>query len=240
MLFASTSTYADHHTAEDESHTTTAANLRFFKKAGTKTYMAEFGTGTSYKDQPTKYLKFGSYFKLKDGRKIGAFVSVNSGLRHTNDWIKSGHDWIWQDTSSRSETLFHLNFSQRYVPQFDLPLVFEIKTEYQYNTFNNQQLIILKPGMNYFYLVEGRPRYSFHLGVPLYIPMNFEKNTIYKTGMYFGLMYHHDPTLQFGVSLESRTETWTESDEFQEAKPDDSYEADDRISHLKFEIIHQF
>ena len=231
--------FADHHFPANVNYTTNSTSLRFFRKYEVNTLMAEISTGTSYKKLTAQSLKFGSYFKIKDGKKIGAFLSGNSGLRHTDDWVKEGVDWTWNDTSSRFETILHLNYGQRFVPKFDVPLVLEIKSEFQHNTYNEQQLLIMKPTLNYFILRKSAPKYSFHLALPFYIPLNFEENIVYKKGTYIGIMYHQGSNLQFGLSLESRVELWTDSDDFKKLKPKESYESEDTISHLKFEIIHQ-
>lgn len=229
-----------HHDPSGESFSSNSVHIRFFKKLNPYTGMLEIASGNNYDQQTSQLIKVGGYKQFLDGQKLGIFTSLQTGLRHSDDWVKPNNSyWKWQNTSDRSEVIIHLNFEQKFVPYFDQPLVIGLKGEYQQNTFNQNQTFLIKPNLSYFFLDKGAPFLSIHLSTPQYFALNFEKKSLYKSGLYLGLLYHVEPTLQFGLNLETYRETWTDSTDYSSKFPSGSYETSDDISHLKFEVIYQ-
>jgi hypothetical protein len=197
------------------------------------------GQGYVYSSHIIKFAEIGTYYKIKNNTKIGAFLSEHHGLRHPNDWVISNGQWDWQDTSKRSEVITRLVYSKKF-RHFNSPIVYNLKAEYQANSFNGQSLILLKPALHYFYMNGGSPLWSLNSAIPLYFPLNFEKNTIYKKGIYNSFLYHYSSNFLLSITHKYLVETWTESDKIKKANSNWSYEVDDITSELSLSLIFSF
>lgn len=229
------------HEPESSNYTSKNISLRFFKKLANQTLLLDIESGESY-NQTSSKIKIGSYYKIKDGQKLGYFISSNTGLRHTDDWIKTNStpSWKWKDSSQRREEIIHLSYANRFVPYFDMPLVLDTKAEIQYNLFNNESQVILKPSANYFFLKSSIPKYSVHFTTPVQVPLNFEENTINRIGYYLSGIYHYSSRFQIALNYEFYSEIWTDSEDTKELHPDDSYEVTNSVGTTKLEFIFHF
>lgn len=201
-------------------------NLRFFKqfkKAKKFHFLTEISSGKIFRANNRK-LKIGSYYNWRQGQRFGAFLEARSGQRHTDDWILKSGKWKWEETDDRFETSLLFNHSYRHLPKLDFPLVLDLKTEFLFNTFNEHQTFTLSPGINYFFLDKKRqPLYSLHAYLPLYLALNYEKEALYKKGVYLSALHHVKRRFQYGLEMKYTEVQWSESKEYKDQFPSDSY-----------------
>jgi len=243
IFFFALTSFADSHVKPVATNfNSETLNVRFFKKYDNNKVMLELEKGTQYDSLVVAHIKLGSYYKLGDGEKLGYFISRNLGKRHTNDWMMNQQTsvWEWQDTSDRTEDIVHLSYSKRFKPSLKTPLILDLKGELEYNSYNQQQLFVFLPGINYFFLKKGIPNFSLHFSTPIYFPLNFEQNTIYKYGAYSGLLYHAQQNIQIGLNFKLLYETWTDSDDLKLRNPSKSYEITDSQLRTRIEFIYLF
>ena len=133
----------------------------------------------------------GTYYRLLDNLKVGAFYLGQQGVRHDEDW-QQGSDgvWHWADTRSRLENVLVLDASPRAELEF-LPgthWVGELKARYFYNftESDSRQALVLRPGLTYFWLRDGQPFLNFFLQYEMWFPLGFGSKTIYETWAYLG------------------------------------------------------
>jgi hypothetical protein len=154
----------------------------------------------------------GSYYRLLDNLKVGAFYLAQTGARHDDDWFKDANrNWQWTDTSSRLENLFVLDASPRAMLSF-LPgehWVGELKARFIYNTFDNERSLVLRPGLTYFWLRGGAPFLDFFLQYEVWLPLNFGHKSIYEDWAYLGALYHLTDHVQLGGYGAYKQQFWS-------------------------------
>ncbi len=176
-------------------------------------------------------LTLGSYYRLHPNVKAGAFVRVQQGARHDDDWIEpSPGVWQWDDTRDRTEVVAIADVTPRVQLAF-LPgesWVLALKGRYELNIWNSQQTIIARPQLTYFWIVDRNPVLNASLAWEAWFPLNFSTVSIYEQWLYLDLLYHLTPTIKLEGSLARRTVTWTDSEDFKAFAPSESYEKDYR------------
>ena len=231
----STNAFADH-VPSNGTHDIQKISLRVFKKHNSGKYLFEVASGTQHDNNVYSLVKLGSYWNFEHKQKLGVFLSSETGLRHTDDWVAINNGWEWKDTSYRSEQKIHLTYSKRFMP-FERPTIFEIKNTLTHNFYNANDVYILQPSMYYFFLEGHAPKYIYNLSIPLYMPLNFEENAPYKTGIYNSIIYRYSNNYMFGISYKVVTETWTDSQDFIDNKPTENYEITDTVTTIGIEFI---
>jgi hypothetical protein len=161
-------------------------------------------------------LTAGTYIRLLKNLKAGAFYRVQQGARHDDDWIElSGGGWEWVDSRNRSEHVLILDVSPRFLLDF-LPganWVFAAKNRYQYNTFNGQHSLLVRPGLTYFILRSREPLLNLSLNYGLYIPLNFGETFLYEHGPYLSVLYHLNRNIKLELTGAYRTVIWSSSED---------------------------
>lgn len=215
-------------------------HFKFFKKFDEKkTISSQIEMGSFYNNKRMFKVDLHGLFKVHQNHKLGLGASKEYGNRHTDDWVNKNNEWQWQDTSKRSESV--LSLQHLYTKRLGAhPIIFNFRTTFDKNLFNQQERITLKPGLNYFLFGASGPRYSFHYFAPQYYTLNFEKNKIYKSGHYLGFLFHESKKLQYGLNYQQRIERWTNSKEFNDKRPSDKYDIEDTINILKAEVIFNY
>jgi hypothetical protein len=174
-------------------------------------------------------LTLGSYYRAHANVKVGAFVRVQQGARHDDDWIEpSAGVWKWKDTTDRTEVVAIADITPRFKLGF-LPgenWVLAIKGRYELNTFDMEQSIKARPGLTYFWIVDRNPLLNASLAYEVDFPLNFGSTLVNDQWLYLDVLYHLTPTVKLEASLARRTWTWTDSADFKEAHPTESYEVD--------------
>ena len=176
-------------------------------------------------------LTLGSYYRLHRNVKAGAFVRLQQGVRHDDDWVEpSAGVWEWEDASDRSEVVAIADVTPRFQLSF-LPggnWVLAVKSRYELNTANLQQSIKVRPGLTWFWIVDRNPLLNATAAWEGYVPLNFGSTLFYEQWAYLSLLYHLTPTVKLEASLARRTVTWTDSEDFDDFAPAESYEVDYR------------
>lgn len=208
---------------------------RYSKKV---TLLGEFEGGPRYGSHMYTSLKLGAYRKISRSQKFGFFLFNKTGQRHREDWILNDDlEWEWFNSSNRMEQEIHLDYTIRTKTNFLVPLVFSFKPEVSYNLYNDDAIFIFTPTMSYFRLRGRRPKYSFHTKLPVYIPINFEGETLYKFGLYQSLLYHMSRRYILGLSFNHLVESWIDSEEFKEKKPLEDYLSQDKTTTISLDFI---
>jgi hypothetical protein len=161
-------------------------------------------------------LTAGAYIRMLRNLKVGAFYRVQQGARHDDDWIEpSAGVWEWVDSRNRTEQVLILDASPRFLLDF-LPgqnWVFAIKNRYEYNTFNSEQSLLVRPGLTYFLLRSREPVLNFSLNYGLYFPLNFGETFIYEHGPYLSVLYHLNRNVKLELTTAFKTVIWSSSDD---------------------------
>ena len=187
-------------------------------------------------------LTLGSYYRLHPNVKAGAFVRVQQGARHDDDWIEpTPGAWEWRDTLDRTEVVAIADVTPRVQLGF-LPgenWVLALKGRYELNTFNMQQSIKVRPGLTYFWIVDRNPLLNASIAYEAYFPLNFSEVPIYDQWLYLDLLYHLTPTIKLEASVARRTAIWTDSEDFKAvALPGESYEFEYKSWVIGFGVLY--
>ncbi len=176
-------------------------------------------------------VRVGAYYRLLDNLKIGGFYRLAFGERHDEDWIESGSDWIWRDTSRRPEHTFMLDATPRFLLDF-LPgkdWVLSAKARYGLTVFRQNQTpislstLLLRPGLTWFWIRDREPVLSVSAQYAAYLPLDFGENWWYRRGPYVNLVYHLAPGLMVDASIGRQRIFWSESADFDRVWPDNGY-----------------
>ena len=136
----------------------------------------------------------GSYYRAAPWLKVGAFYRLQGGARHLEDWIvvATPESQSWNDVTGRYENLIYLDAT----PRFLLPWmpgenwVAPVKVRYSYNFRNNDQSLLLRPGLTYVVMSEREPVVSLNLNYNFYFALNFNDVPLYAHGPYFSVIGH--------------------------------------------------
>jgi hypothetical protein len=163
-------------------------------------------------------LTLGGYYRPLKNLKIGAFYRLEAGVRHDDDWVSNPTPlpWSWQDATGRFENVFMLDASPRFLLDF-LPgksWVFMLKGRYIYNTFENQQSIMVRPELTYFWLVDRQPLFDFQAAYEAYFPLNFGSTFIYESYPWLGVHYHLTPEVMFELAESYKSTVWSSSQQW--------------------------
>lgn len=161
-------------------------------------------------------LSAGAYLRLNRNLKVGAFYRIQQGARHDDDWIEPAVDvWQWVDSRDRTEQVLILDVSPRFLFDF-LPgqnWVFTVKNRYQYNTYNSQHSLMVRPGLSYFLMRNREPLLTFSLNYGFYIPLNFGDTFFYEHEPYLSVLYHLNRNIKLELSAALKTVRWSSSED---------------------------
>lgn len=167
----------------------------------------------------------GGYYRVHRNVKAGLLYKVQAGARHDDDWIAVYPTWIWADSSARIEHLLMADVTPRFLLE-SLPganWVGAVKARYAYNLSNGHQTLLLRPGLTWFWMVDREPVLNVSANYATYLSLNFGDRLWYRHGPYLNLLYHFTPYLQVDASLARQWIYWTESAQFLESHPGESY-----------------
>ncbi|UCF98884.1 MAG: hypothetical protein JSV89_04925 [Spirochaetaceae bacterium] len=181
-------------------------------------------------------LTAGAYLRLHKNLKAGAFYRIQQGARHDDDWIEPTLDiWEWVDSRSRTEQVLILDASPRFQLEF-LPgrnWVFAVKNRYQYNTYNDQHSLMVRPGLTYFLLRNRDPLFNFSFNYGLYIPLNFGETLFYEHEPYLSVLYHLNRNVKLELTGAYKTVIWSSSAD----SPPDTYAVSYRAFVVGFGVL---
>lgn len=182
------------------------------------------------------HLLAGSYYRVHKNIKVGAFYMLQTGVRHDDDWVSLNPGWEWKDTARRLENSLILDITPRYlVPWINKNSVTSIKFRYMYNFFNDHQTLLIKPGVNYFHLINRKPVWSASLAYSFYIPLNFSESVLYEHGPYINFIYHLSKLIKLELKTSFHFITWTTGKD--SLADGDSYSINENAFNLGIGII---
>jgi hypothetical protein len=159
-------------------------------------------------------LTVGGYLRLHANLKAGVFYRVQQGARHGDDWIEpSPGAWEWVDSRSRTEQVLLLEMTPRFLLPF-LPgsnWVFALKSHYQYNLYNSEHSLMVRPGLTYFLLHNREPLFNFSFSCGSYIPLNFGETFLYEQEPYLSVLYHLGRSVKLELTVAYKAITWSSS-----------------------------
>jgi len=171
----------------------------------------------------------GAYYRPLKNLKVGGFYRLQAGVRHDDDWVSNPNPsgpWLWQDTRGRMENELMLDVSPRFLLDF-LPgrsWVLMVKGRYIYNTFENQQSIMVRPELTFFWLVNEEPFLDFLAAYEAYFPLNFGSTLIYESYPWIGIHYHVTPDLMLELGASYKSTVWSSSQEWLATPPNPPYQ----------------
>ena len=209
--------YADHIPVPPEGVVEFEGRIAAFLKINDFQPLAELKARLEEEEREFRYLSFtlGSYYRLHENLKVGAFYRVQRGERHDDDWVFTDPGWKWEDTRDRFEHLLMADVSPRFLLDF-IPgknWVLMLKNRYIFNTFNSEHTILVRPGLTYFLLYDREPLFNFSFNYYLYFPLNFGETTLYKHFPQVSVLYHASPLLKLELTGSYRTTFWSTSEE---------------------------
>jgi hypothetical protein len=183
------------------------ADLKAFADRGEVSYFVQIAGVEETAGRQFQDYALGSYYHLFQQFKVGAFYERAYGLRHDEDWaLNSGH-WAWVDSNSRGENIFILDATAKTL----LPLedwVFEFKSRYLINTFNDNRTLLLRPGLTYFYVRSGQLIADFFVQYEWDLALNYGVQPVDEKWLYFGSLYHFSRGLDVGPFAAIHWQSW--------------------------------
>ena len=155
----------------------------------------------------------GGYYRVLKNLKVGAFYRLQDGAHHDDDWVENSGTWAWQDTGGRLESILMLDASPRFLLDF-LPgrnWVFMLKGRYEYDFFNNQQSIMARPELTWFWIKDRVPILNVSAAYEMYFPLNFGSTPLYQAWPYLTLLWHATPDIAFELGGAYKTTVWSTS-----------------------------
>lgn len=187
----------------------TEARLRYLQSVNNFTLFAEAQVADQSDHREYKSIMLGSYYRFFDNLRAGLFYQRQYGFRHDEDWFKDPVTlvWQWRNTNDRGEDLAILDLS----PKVSLAdsWTFEFKTRYEYNFFNSDRSLRLRPNLTYFYLRDGEPLASFFLQAEHVLGLNYGTHAVNERWLYLGGLYHYSSALQFGLFAAKKWQQWS-------------------------------
>ncbi len=185
-------------------------DLRLFLNAQQFSFLAESTGRLEAGGVRNIQLTLGSYYQPWDFLRFGAFYRRQWGVRHDSDWQFPSTQWEWIDVNSRGEDVLVLDATPRVLLPF-LPgsdWVGELRVRYEFNTFGSLHTLLFRPGIKYFILEDGQPRWQFYGQFEAYVPLNYGRSFIYETWTYLGAMRFFAPWVQVGLYTSLRSRNW--------------------------------
>lgn len=198
-------------TPNSESSSGGALHIRHFHKFSSKLKsISELSLSREHEHTSSKTASFGLRYRIHTNIKLSTYYKFAQGLRHQDDWIKEQGSWLWRDSSSRSENIFGLSASIKEILNSN---IFELRSTLERNFYNDHNLLKLRPGVTHLFMKDGSPFLNAFLQYEMYLPLNFHEETIYKHGVYTGLLYHYNSTVKPGIFFKIIKSKWTNSSE---------------------------
>lgn len=169
-------------------------------------------------------LTLGTYYRIHENVKAGAFYRVQQGARHDEDWgVRYDGDLKRENTTDRTEQVLIADLTPRFLFDF-LPgedWVFALKNRYHFNLYNTNQSLLLRPQLTYFRIRNRQPVVNVTGAYGIYLALNFSDQLVYEHTPYLDVIYHlTDVTkLNAGVAwktvhyaAEENTGRWDDTD----------------------------
>jgi hypothetical protein len=219
-----------------EKFTLVEYNLRTIKKKEKYTYITDLQYKKDFEELSSHKLRFGFYKRITKNWKLGAFLANETGRRHDDDWIIDSGTWQWKDSSDRFENSLSLIVNYRNL--LSRSLVYELRSEVNYNERMDQLSFKFRPGLIYHKLTEGKPKYSIFLRYEVYHPLNYGTESIYEQWLYFGSLFHTGKNWKFGAHVALSERIWTENDLITSTSSSWTYENKVTTTHIGLTLFY--
>lgn len=234
-------TFSDHHTEEDKpvSHSEFSPAFRITSITEYRKWDFHMSLSGEYRADSSDLYGFHTvlYYRFLKNVKAGLIYSLQKGERHNDDWITEGDGWYWKDSTQRYESLLGADLTPRFLLPF-LPgknWLLSTKTRYSYNLNNDQQKMLLQPGISYFHFKNRQPLWSANSAYAFYFALNFGDSPLYEHGPYLSLILHSRQNLLFSLTGHYSVRTWSSSESFETAGGE--YQVNDQRYTLEASII---
>lgn len=210
LFFFSSSLYADHHLEDEKIHSSDyQANLRFFKKLSKVKFTAEYTHQLRESQSDYKHFRLLGRYRLSKHFHFGLGAKTAWGIRHDEDWRLKDGSWSWWDSIERNENIIQTQISYRTMLPTSFDAIFEMRLLYEYNLFNDNQSINIRPGINWILT----PDHVIYTQVQAYIPLNYSEHSIYQWFVYTGYLYRVNKKFKLGPLISFGETTWTQVDQ---------------------------
>lgn len=188
-------------------------HLRYFFKKGKSLYQAEAVHNSKIDNRVNREYQIGYKYRFHNNMKAGFGFARRYGLRHDDDWKFVPGQWSWEATNGRGENHFILDVS----PRFDFDkFVAEFRVRNEYNFFNDQDTLRLRPGLTYFWFRNGNPFINIFAQYEAHIPINYnvDNHGIREGWFWLGGLYHLHRNFKVGGYFAYRDMFWGTSQMF--------------------------
>lgn len=199
----------------EDKKTLLRSHLRYFHKTEKWLYQAEAIHNSKVDNRVNREYQVGAKYRLHNHLKVGAHFSRRYGLRHDNDWRRVGGQWRWEPSNGRGENHLILELSPRYAYRKFLG---EFRIRNEFNFFNDQNTLRLRPGLSYFVFHHGKPLITFFSQYEAHIPINYnvDNHGIREGWFWLGGLYHLNDNIKLGTYYAYRDMFWGTSQMFKD------------------------
>lgn len=167
--------------------------------------------------QPGRDLALGSYYRAADPLKVGAFLRLQSGARHDDDWVRSPlRVWEWKETGDRTEPVIVLDATPRTALE-SAGLLAALKSRFEANLFNGQKSLRLEPELSWFWMQGLSPKAHFALRYEAVLALNFGSRALREQWVYLSALRHGPGALVFGPHVALGEQVFETSRAFRDA-----------------------
>lgn len=214
---------------------------RAFWRAGDWEPMAEVAERLQFEGRKqSRSFVLGSYRKTAPWLKTGAFLKLQTGMRHDDDWVKDARGvWGWRDTEDRAEPVLVFDASPR--AAFGGSWLGMLKTRLEHNAFNGLSLAKVQPEVSWFWLEGSKPlahvsaRYEADLRLG-----GRGRALVREQWVYLSALRHFPSGVLAGPTLSLRDGVFEESGAFKAASNGGTYRVEWRAWSLGLQLVKRF
>ncbi|MBI5597319.1 MAG: hypothetical protein HY928_14590 [Elusimicrobia bacterium] len=216
------------------------AALRAFGKSGRWEPMGELVGHLRFEGrQAGRDLSLGSYWRGPKALKAGAFLRLQSGARHDDDWAKNPFRvWEWRDTADRTEPVLVLDATPRAALE-RAGLLGSLKSRFEANLFNGEKALRLEPELSWFWMEGLGPKAHFALRYEAVFALNFGAQALREQWVYLSALRHGPRGLVIGPHVALGEQVFETSRAFKDAGGS-SYRARWKALRLGFDAVWRF
>lgn len=216
------------------------AALRAFGKSGRWEPMGELVGHLRFEGrQPGRDLSLGSYYRAAGPLKVGAFLRLQSGARHDDDWEKNARGvWEWMDAGDRTEPVLVLDATPRAALE-SAGLLGALKSRFEANLFNGEKALRLEPELSWFWMQGLSPKAHFALRYEAVLALNFGSRALREQWVYLSALRHGPGALVIGPHVALGEQVFEASRAFR-AAGGASYRAKWKALRLGFDAVWRF
>lgn len=227
---------AHDHAPSAKTFTFKELELRYLKKQEDIRWLVEWKAAETFDEEIANHLRLGAYYRLRSWLKLGFFHRLQQNVRNEDDWINTpDHDWKWDKQRDNYENVLAPNLLARYMVFENLR--FEFRLQYEYNFWNDFQQVLIRPGLNYFWLRGAKPFLNLYFHYEHHKPLNFGNYDVSEAWTYLGALYHLTRANKIGLYAAFGSWTWTTSEEALRARDEEPYEISDKATRVGLTYI---